>query len=111
MIALSVLMLSACDESDPTPGYSLVGTAGVVRYVVIDEGTNLEESALQAIADNACKYESICMVLFWLDRELVDRTSSPMTEEQTEAIVGRYNLNEGTGVKRLCISPEGGGCN
>ena len=119
-VVFLAVILSACSTStythistaqpqptSNTPKYNLLGTQGKSHYVVIDKELDLDRKALSSIADEVCKDQTICIVYFWDDNSKA-ASSLPMTDEQLNAKVAQYNLNNITGFNRLLICASDG---
>ncbi|NMC85010.1 MAG: hypothetical protein GYA58_06960 [Anaerolineaceae bacterium] len=103
-IIIIAALLTSC-SSTPTPSvpnYSIVGTQGSFHLVVIDKSLDSDKEGLRTVANDICKDQNICIVIFWDDPNNAAH-SLPMTDEQVNTRVAAYNLNESTGLDRLLI--------
>jgi hypothetical protein len=111
---LFALVLSACATSATTPAsptaapkYTITHSQGQTRFVVIDKELSADRAELQNISNTICAGKTICVVMFWDDKDNVASTI-PMTNEQTSAKIAQYNLNKNTGLDRLLICSSDG---
>lgn len=111
LLLLLTVTLSACSSEKPsnTPDYTETGKQGVFHFIVVDEAVTANREALQSIADWVCKLQDICAIIFWDDVGKA-ATEIPMTDEQTEAIMARYNKNKGNDVDRVSTCADEGVC-
>lgn len=97
---------SAQEESRSSPKYQIVGSQGIIFFVVMPPDSAKDQEAFRAAAKTICEGRSHCQVTFWLDASQAAR-SLPMTDSQVNAIHAVYNINTSTGLDGFTCHPFG----
>lgn len=100
-IVIVIIGFAFSTNSYASPGYKIVGKSGILHFVAIEKAQKDNENVYRYAVGEACAGLRICQVAFWVDKA---PKSLPLTDEQVNAEIVRWQLNLNTGLRRWMVN-------